>query len=226
MNSITSTNGNPDQSLVISFLTLRKAVGILGIFLPIGLAIGVPLLSECKQIQDSISDYYYTKMSSFMVGTLCAVGLFLFSYKGYEKRDTVFSKLACIFALGVAFFPTKGPDENVICNFLHRNGASWVSTMHNIFAALFFLTLAYFCLFLFTKTSGNPTLQKKKRNVIYKLCGYIILISVVLLFLYFQINSLETALAKYKPVFILETLALWAFGFSWLIKGEFLLKDK
>ena len=225
MNTNASPNGNADSSLVISFLTLRKAVGILGILLPVGLAIGVPLLSECRQIQDSISDYYYTKMNSFMVGTLCAVGLFLFSYKGYEKRDTIASKFACIFALGVAFFPTTGPAAASICNFLHWNSDPWVGTIHNISAALFFLTLAYFCLFLFVKTSGHPTKRKKKRNVVYKICGYTILACIVLLFLYFKIAKLQEMLKDYKPIFVLEALALWAFGISWLTKGEFILKD-
>ena len=226
MNEKSSANDDPNQSLVISFLTLRRAVGILGIFLPIGLVIGVPLLSECKQVQDSISDYFYTRMNSFMVGTLCAVSLFLFCYKGYEKRDTVASKLACIFALGVAFFPTGGPSTSSICNYLHRNSPSWVSTVHDISASLFFLTLAYFCLFLFVKTSGQPTKRKKERNVVYKICGYAILFCIVFLLLYFKVDAIQSALKDYKPVFVLETVALWAFGISWLTKGEFILGDK
>jgi fumarate reductase subunit D len=219
--------GNPpDQSLIISFLTLRKAVGILGIFLPVGLVAGVPLLSECRIIQDSISDYYYTRMSSFMTGTLCAVGLFLFCYKGYEKRDTVASQLACLFALGIAFFPTAGPDKETVCNSLHRNSAPWVSAIHDISAALFFLTLAYFSLMLFTKSSGRPTPQKLQRNRVYRICGYTILACIILLVVYAKVHFIHLALKDFKPVLILEIIAIWAFGFSWLTKGEFILKDK
>ena len=226
MDENSPTNNDPNQQLVISYLTLRKAVGVLGILLPVVMAIGLPVLSKCICIQDSISDYYYTKMGNFMVGTLCAVGLFLFSYKGYGRRDTIASKLACVFAIGVAFFPTSGPDSSSICNFIHRNSSSFVSSVHDVSAALFFLTLAYFSLFLFTKSSGNPTKQKLTRNKIYKVCGYTILLCILLLFLYFKIPWLQSGLKDYKPVFILETIALWAFGFSWLTKGEFILKDE
>jgi hypothetical protein len=34
-----------------------------------------------------------------------------------------------------------------------------------------------------------------------------------------------TPLSSLRPVFWLETFALWAFGTSWFIKGETLLKD-
>ncbi len=217
---------NPDQQLFISYLTLRKAVGILGIFLPVVLAIGVYLFSNCSFIQDSISDYYYTIMGNLFVGTLCAVGLFLFSYKGYEQKDLIASRLACFFALCVAFFPTYGPEPPFVCNVLHRNSSSLSSTIHDVSAALFFLTLAYFSLFLFTKSSGHPTGNKRKRNTIYKICGYTILASIVLLILYFKIPGLQSRFKEYKPVFMLETISLWAFGFSWLTKGEFILKDK
>jgi hypothetical protein len=223
-NSVTQDTSN--QNLVISYLSLRKCVGILGIALPVVLVIGMSFVKSCHTIQPSISDYYYTPMGNFLVGSLCAVGLFLFSYKGYERKDLVAGKLASVFAVCVAFFPTGGPDANSACNFLHRNSDSWMSTVHDISAASFFLTLAYFSLFLFTIKSPNPTPRKLMRNKIYKLCGYTILLCILLLFLYFKVDSVKDALKDYQPVFVLETVALWAFGFSWLTKGEAILKDK
>lgn len=215
-----------NDNLVISFLALRRGVGILGVFLPIVLVIGMLFVRTCNTIQPSISDYYYTRMGNFFVGSLCAVGLFLFSYRGYDKRDTITSKLASVFAVCIAFCPTGGPDASSACNFLHRNSDSWMSTVHDISAALFFLTLAYFCLFLFTIKSKNPTPQKIMRNRIYKICGYTILLCIAFLLVYFNVKSLQTALKNYSPVFVMETIALWAFGFSWLTKGEAILKDK
>lgn len=54
------------------------------------------------------------------------------------------------------------------------------NALHFIFAALPFLTFAYFCFFLFTKTnpSGKMTRKKKQRNVVYAVCGTLILLSV------------------------------------------------
>ena len=36
---------------------------------------------------------------------------------------------------------------------------------------------------------------------------------------------MSTAIAEWNPVFYLEGLALWAFGISWMTKGEVILED-
>ena len=226
MESKTAQQDNPNQHLVISYLAIRRGVGIIGIALPVILVIGMLFVKTCNTIQPSISDYYYTKMGNLLVGSLCAVGLFLFSYRGYERKDLIAGKLASIFAICIAFFPTGGPDASSACNFLHRNSNSWISAIHDVSAASFFLVLAYFSLFLFTIKSDHPTRRKLMRNKIYKFCGYTILLCIVLLLVYFNVRSLRVALKEYHPIFVLETIALWAFGFSWLTKGEGILKDK
>jgi len=50
--------------------------------------------------------------------------------------------------------------------------------------------------------------------------------SVVSIALIHNLHWLQLKLDDYKPIFILETIALWAFGASWLVKGQFLLTDK
>jgi Na+/melibiose symporter-like transporter len=70
------------------------------------------------------------------------------------------------------------------------------------------------------------TKQKKKRNKIYQWCGIIMLGGILLIFLYFLfLKNIFPQLTNIKPVFWLESFALWAFGISWLVKGEVLLKD-
>ena len=229
MSDASAMQPNPNEQLVIDFLYLRRAIGILGIVLPIVMVLGVLILTNCNAVQPSISDYYYTRMGNGFVGILCAVALFLFCYKGY-KKDWIASKLACFFALGVAFFPTTGPDKTNMCNYLGRNSSHATSLVHYISATSFFLTLAFFCLFLFVKSSGDITPEKIKRNRIYRFCGYTIIACIVLLAVYslaIELNwtGISSALQGWKPIFVLETLALWAFGFSWLTKGEFILKD-
>src|SRR5689334_5098109 len=78
---------NSPDPLLISYLTLRKIVGLLGVFLPAVLAVGNMLMRGGWYMQPSISDYYYTEMRDVFVGMLCAVALFLLSYKGYDSRD-------------------------------------------------------------------------------------------------------------------------------------------
>jgi hypothetical protein len=211
-----------NQPLIVSFLTIRKGIGILGILLPVVLPLGTFFLPPCG-FQTCISNYYYTRMGDCLVGMLCAMGLFLFCYKGYEKEDTIAAKLASIFALLVALFPTTpGP----ACTIRASGGYSWVGIVHLTSASLLFLTFAYMSIFLFTKSAGNPTVQKAKRNILYRICGYVILVSLILILTFALNDHLNSKFYKYNPIFYLEALTLWAFGLSWLIKGEFLLKDK
>ncbi len=211
-------------SLLISFLTLRQAVGFLGIFLPAALLIGTFLFGQCRTVLNTVSHYYFTVMGDAFVGIICAVALFLLAYKGYDRRDKLATNLAGIFALCVAFFPTS-PLENG-CGILTRPDNPLRVTTHDIAAALFFIILAYIALFLFTKSSGNKTPQKIRRNRVYRTSGIIILAAIVLVVLYYQVPFLQSRLASFKPVFWLEWIALIAFGVSWIVKGEFILKDQ
>lgn len=213
-----TNNNTTNSSLVLSYLGLRRAIGILGVGLPLALVIGKIIL-ESPGIEPSISDYYYTVMGNVFVGTLCAIGVFLMSYRGYERADDIAGDLACFFVVGVALFPTT-PDTNP------SHMQEIVGYIHYSFAAAFFFTLAYFCLALFRKT--NPTKpmtpRKVQRNRVYKTCGYLILICIAVLAAYFALLR-GTAVDRLDPVFWLESIAVVAFGISWLVKGEALLRD-
>ncbi len=83
---------------LISYQLLRKWIGILGILLPLILVTGSFLIDNCREIQDSISAYYFTRMRDVFVGMVSAIGLFLMTYKGYGKTDTIASNLGGVFA--------------------------------------------------------------------------------------------------------------------------------
>jgi len=102
------------------------------------------------------------------------------------------------------------------------------SFLHGIFAALLFLTLSYFSLFLFTKTDSSkiPSPRKMQRNEVYRACGYTMLVCIALVPLIKFLPQLGGAIAKYDPVFWLEAIAIVAFGISWLTKGEAILSDQ
>lgn len=204
-----------NDSLLISYMTLRKSVGWLGIVLPVVLVAGSLVLDHSNQILVSLSAYYYTCTRNALIGILCAVSLFLFCYRGYDKQDSIISNLAGLFALGVAFFPTSDTDEK----------SDLISTLHYVFAGIFFTLLSYMSIFLFTKTSGFVTTQKKERNQVYVVCG-IVMISCSAAIPLDGIPVVHDCIGRFKPTLIFETGALWAFGVSWLTKGEFILKDK
>ena len=209
-----ATTPPPPDSLIISYMTFRKIVGLFGFSLVPVLILGSFIFDHTRYIQISVSAYYHTSMRDTLVGIVCGISLFLLSYNGYTKKDSIVSKLAGLFCLGIAFFPTSATNDKT----------DIISTFHYLTSAIFFVLLAYMSIFLFTKTSGSMTPQKKKRNKVYKVCGIIMLISVAGIPLS-RINVIHEHIAFLKPTLLLETCALACFGISWLTKGEFLLKD-
>jgi hypothetical protein len=216
-------NQGPDSnnSLVVSYLVLRKAIGIIGLALPFVLAIGACLLQR-RGIQCSVSAYYYTAVGNVFVGSLSAIGVFLMSYRGYEE-DRIAGRLASGFAIGTALFPTNPCQGTGSC----------IGCLHFTSAALLFLTLAYFSIFLFTKTdpSKEPTRQKRQRNIVYRACGYtmlacLFLIGVVKVMGYVHSPAFDALVERWKPEFWLESISIVSFGVSWLVKGETILKDE
>lgn len=210
---------------LISYLTLRKAIGWLGISLPAVMVMGNYLFNNCKFLLETVSHYYYSVTGNLFVGILCAVGLFLFTYKGYNKIDHAFTSLAGLFAVLIALFSTNPLSENN-CALFTLSVSQLRNTVHYISAALFFITLAGISLFLFTKSKGIKTKEKILRNMVYRTCGIVILTAIALIGLYHIFEEQLEGLWIYKPVFWLEWIALFAFGTSWLVKGELVLKDK
>jgi hypothetical protein len=209
---------------LISYTNLRRTIGILGLAFPIVLVAGNFAFQEGSPLQSSISAYYHSVMRDVFVGLLCILSVFFYTYKGYDRRDQLVSRAAGLSALGVAFFPTDV--REYICA---DSASSVVGILHLSFAALFFLTLAYMSFFLFTKSGSNAsmTLEKMKRNRVYRICGLVMVTCIALLLVYFLVNDkLPCSFRKLSPVFWLETIALWAFGVSWLVKGEMLMSDK
>ncbi|MCD4769646.1 MAG: hypothetical protein K8R35_05710 [Bacteroidales bacterium] len=206
-------NKNKDPEL-ISYKYLRKSLGILGFFFPVILWLGCIVFGFGPEPQSSISAYYDTIMRNVFVGFLFSIGLFLFAYEGYGNADKYAGDLACLFALGVAFCPAS---SDILT----------IRIIHLVSATLLFLTFSFFALCLFTIKDKNPTNEKISRNKIHRASGIAILICLFLLFLYFVIPGLKDSwINGLKPVFILETIMLWAFGVSWLTKGGCFCPDK
>lgn len=101
-----NANNNTDiKDIAISYLELRKAIGILGIIFPIVLSVGCLMMNFCEPFQHSISCYYHTVMRNVFEGVLWVYAVFLFFYR-YEKKDNIATTLAGICALVIALCPT------------------------------------------------------------------------------------------------------------------------
>jgi hypothetical protein len=200
---MTTATRSPQNTLVHSYLFLRRAIGLIGLALPVVLVLGKQLVQGGDLI-GSLSGYYYTDLRDVLVGAMCAVGVFLLAYYGHDYVDNVASTVAGLGAIGLALFPTT-PDHDATV---------WDRTsgvLHLVFAAVFFLSLAYFCLRLFPHDGEQP----ERFGALYRACGIVILACLVLI-----------ALAKYlalapslHPALWLEAVAVEAFGVAWLVKG-------
>jgi hypothetical protein len=194
--------------LLVSYLTLRRVIGLLGIGLPVALAVLGFLMFERFHLLDSMSAYYHFRTRDVFVGVLFVLGWFLFAYKGYDSTDDRAGDWAWLFALGVALCPS--------------GHAGWQGIVHPWSATGLFLVLAYFSFFLFTKSDkekGQQSARKQRQNLIYKVCAVAMLLFIATISLSYWLLD-ESTRHAISLVFWMEALALWAFGISWLVKGK------
>ena len=199
-----------DGSELVSYATLRRVVGLLGVALPVVVAIVGFVVMGWWRFEPTISDYYAIDSArNAFVGILFTIAWFLFTYRGFDWRDRTTGVVACVFALCVALVPCTVPA---------------VAIYHYLAAAGLFIALAIFAL-LFRQSRGLMTPEKQTRNGIYLACAIVMIVCIAAIGL-FKASLDGTLWIGIPAVYALETLALWAFGVSWFIKGETLFKDK
>jgi hypothetical protein len=210
---------------VMSFLLLRKLVGIIAMLLPFVLVVGNAIISS--GLQASMSGYYYTAMRNTFVGALCALGIFLVTYNGYDRPDRIITNIAGVGAICVAFFPTRPSGATT--------GQAVIGVCHLTFAFIVFGMLALMSL-RFAKRMPTPAdglgrLQKvgyalgftppgtsttpMLETSLYRGCGLVIIACMVL------VAPLSNVFGH--SLLILETIMLVAFGTSWFVKGKHFL---
>lgn len=218
------------DELALSQLNLRKGLGILGIALPLVLFLASILNSDID-LRRSLSAYYYAPhLRDMLVGVLWAIGAFLVFYRGYARipaafqnlppwisrhmTDSKLTTLAGFGALMTAILPT--------CEFQDNCPAPWIAGGHLVGSILFLGTLAVLSIWSFTESDTPPQdwdARKIWANRIYRGCGWTILASLALCapLVGWQVDRIGPVP---MPVFWLESLAIWAFGIAWLVKGD------
>lgn len=222
-----------------SFYAVRRAIGLLGIAIPISLLFYALVWPGAagRGMQDSISAFYHTHMGDVLVGALSAVAVFLISYLGYEPKegenrvvtDFWVSTAAGIGALGVALFPTGAPEG--LCTpgqtYFDRptedagNARCAIQGLfqhpefvHLASAALFFAAISVMCLFLFPRGANGITFRRGEHRV-YLVCGAILGLAALGLLL-----TIFGILDGPNVVFWLESVGVIAFAVAWLVKGR------
>ena len=171
---------------IISYYELRMLIGGLGFLLPFLLFTGNLLSGGTAEIEYSISDYYDNGTAGdILVGVLFALGFFLFSYRGYDALDSRAANLGCVFALGVALFPTTSDNP-------------WIHKLHFVFAFLLFAVFIFFSIYLFRRTApgGKMTSNKENRNRVYLTCALVMIVCVagITLFSFFTRDSARSTI--------------------------------
>jgi hypothetical protein len=219
-----ATQGNAPVPLVMSYLLLRFLVGVLTVSLPFVLILVNWALGY--GFQPSLSGYYYTPMRNIYIGALCAIGVFLICYYGYDLADRLITDFAGFGIILTAFFPTTPP-------YRPTAGQVIIGDFHIGFACATFVLLAVMA-FRFAKREPTPqglalwqrlayafgftgpggSTRPWWENVVYRVSGCVILVCVVLAW---PLSTLKYSLL------VLETILVLAFGLSWFVKGRKIL---
>ncbi|RTY89821.1 hypothetical protein [Flavobacterium sp. GT3R68] len=241
MPEIKSTATKPDRNkennndLVFSYMTMRNLIGFSGMLLPFVLALTTSKTFSDKIIEPSISDYYYTSNGDVLVVMLSMLSVFLFTYKGYEWKEKMWTVIAAICGIGIAFSPTvtKYSRSSFSVHTAHEKVPLILGLeRHLLFAVTFFITLSIISLVYFPKSNkkylvdskGNRT-QKAKRNIVFKVCGWTMIGCVLILGIYFLCTPVHEIAGDFPVIFVFEAIAIEAFGISWITKGETLWPD-
>ena len=214
----------PDNArrLVLSYLQIRRSIGALGLLLPILLGpigwlwFGIP-------VQDNMSSYYHTDLRDVFVGILCAIGIFLFCYRGYDWIESWTANLGCLSALGIALFPLDANSDPLY-------QTSVIGYLHTLSGGGFFLTLPFYSLYHFpTSKSGKHEVapHEAQRNFVYRTSGILILMSMFAMGLHLFIvsDNVKSVLNNYHFLFWMEWVAVWSFAAAWLTKGRAMVAE-
>lgn len=216
-----SNSDSPARTLVLSYLGIRRSIGMLGLILPIVLGPGGWLLFGIE-IQENMSSYYHTVLRDVFVGIMCAIGIFLYCYQGYDWAEYWTGKLACASAIGVALFPLDANSDPL-------RQSTLAGYLHSASGGMFFLTLSVYSLYHFPRTTLGVRVQSldEKRDAIYRLSGIAIIGSMTAMGLYLLVipASFKAILTGYNFLFWMEWVAVWAFSMAWLTKGHAILAN-
>jgi hypothetical protein len=215
-------SSNIEKENKYTYRRIRKVIGILGVLLPMVLVLLSVFWPTChgdENLKQSISAYYYSPFRDIFCGALYAIGLFMVCYKGHGKivwwkNDNFLTNFAGVMAFGVAFFPHKEPDICSQCLTMLQND---ISIFHLVCAVLLFVSFSLLSMFSFAYREDPKENGSRKPYIeyrIYKICGVLVLVftsGAILSYFFWEHLYL---------ILIFEALALFAFGFSWLVKGR------
>jgi hypothetical protein len=192
------------QQAMRSYLYLSFGMGLVAFLLPIAL-----VASTGYGGHYSISYFYHVDDISrnILVGSLWAIGVFLFLFQGLSRWENWILNVAGVAAISVAMFPM--PAEQC--------GHGQAFTFHALSAVIFFVCLAIVAIG-FSKTRIQYIIYPPKRRRFkraYNLAGIaMVAMPAAVLALHF----LGGRRCETHWIFWVEVLGIWAFAFYWFVK--------
>jgi len=186
-----------------SYLYLSLGIGLIAVFLPI-----VLMIAGGYQTHDSMSSFYHDKTGpdrDILVGSLCAVGVFLFLFHGLSKLENWLLNFAGMAIIAVALIPSPG-DTGYGSALLHRGAA-----------IVFFLLIGIVAIFLSKRRIRDIEDERKKLwfTSAYRLVGVLMVAAPIIV-----------TLLQYAPlpffsghaILLAECTGIWSFSAYWFLK--------
>src|SRR5262245_9855540 len=196
------------RHMLATYIVLRYGMAGLAILLPLLLWIGGHVLAGLP-LQGSMSAYYHAgggALRDEFVGILFAVAACLCLYRGFTTLENAALNLAGVLAALVAIFPmTWGCVTDC---------PRW--TLHGTLAVLFFVAIAYVCIFRASDTLRLVDPDKVGRyERTYRILGVGMVVFPVIAAVLTMVLNRESVL-----VFVAEALGVCIFASYWLVKSH------
>ena len=193
-----------------TYFALRMGMGALAAALPVLLWLG-GRFADGEPLRCSMSAYYYSPaMRDTFVGALVAIGVFLYLYKGFSRQENWALNLAGTLAVGIAMRPTTPGCSD----------AAGAFTLHGTFAVLFFLSIAYVCLFRASDTLSliRDARRARRLRAVYRALGALMIVSPAIAV---ALGVLMRSEGHDSPaLFLVEAFAVFTFAAYWLTKSR------
>lgn len=167
----------------------------------------------------SVSDTYYATSAPVMISIIAICSFFMCTYNGYDIFDRIVNVISGLGLAVLVLFPCKNKGLNLADVGIFQLPSNISSICHLAGTYTAFIGFFINVMFLFTKHGNELTENKKKRNLIYRICGMSIPVVTILIILH-NINIITLP----NTIWIAEFIALTACGIAWLVKSEAIAK--
>lgn len=212
-----------EKHVLATYGTLRIGIAVIALLFPLILGVGGFLFAGIP-LQNSLSAYYHAHvppcevtleapMRNWFVGVLCAIGAFLYLYKGFSKVENIALNIAGAMAVGVAMFPMLWT--------CHKDSS--LLSLHGFCAVSFFLCIAFVSIRCASDTLHliQDTAVRRRFKQCYNVTGFTMIVFPLAAYLFTVVfRQLE------RLTLFVEIAGIMAFAAYWIIKSREILQTQ